>query len=250
MESLISIVIPVYNASKFLAKTLDSAINQTYKNIEILLIDDCSKDNSLEIMLDYERKDSRIKVLTSEKNQGVAAVRNRGIQAANGDYIALLDSDDIWIETKLEKQIKALKENNADISYCSYCFINENDKSVMHPFVVPSDITYQKMLYCNYIGCSTVLAKASLFKEHPFKKRFYHEDYVLWMELLRIPVKAIGIKEVLVNYRMMSGSRSYNKVNAAKKRWDIYRNAFGMNSVHSCLAMTGYAFNAIRKYRR
>lgn len=250
MESLISVVIPVYNASKYVTRTLESVICQTYENIEILLIDDCSTDNSVEILRDYEKRDSRIKVFTSEKNQGVAAVRNRGIQAAKGEYIALLDSDDIWVDTKLEKQIESLRRTGAQISYCSYSFTDENDNEILRPFIVPEKTTYKQMLYCNYMSCSTVLIEASLLKKHPFKREFYHEDYVLWLELLSIPTTNVGIKEVLAYYRQVSGSRSHNKINAAKKRWDIYRNALDMKFIHSCFAMIGYGFNAIKKYRR
>ena len=250
MEPLVSVVIPVYNASKYLAKTLDSALSQTYKNLEIILINDCSTDNSLEIMRDYEKADFRIRVLDSEKNQGVAAVRNRGIQAATGEYIALLDSDDVWVEDKIERQLKLLKENNAQIAYSSYSFIDENDQPIMHPFIVPEETTYKQMLKCNEIGCSTAIVEADLFKKHPFKKEFYHEDYVLWMELLSIPVRAVGISDVLVYYRYSSGSRSFNKVNAAQQRWKIYRKALDMNLIKSSTAMLGYMFNAFKKYRK
>ncbi|MBR3803058.1 MAG: glycosyltransferase family 2 protein [Clostridia bacterium] len=250
MEPLVSVVIPVYNATKYLARTLDSALRQTHKNLEIILIDDCSKDDSLKMMYDYAARDSRIKVLESEKNQGVAAVRNRGIQEATGEYIALLDSDDVWVEDKIERQIKLLKENNAQIAYSSYSFIDENDQPIMHPFIVPEETTYKQMLCCNDIGCSTAMVDATIFKKHPFNKEFYHEDYVLWMELLGIPVKAVGITDVLVNYRYSSGSRSFNKVNAAKQRWIIYRNALNMNLIKSSTAMLGYMFNAFKKYRK
>ncbi len=250
MEPLVSVVIPVYNATKYLARTLDSALKQTHKNLEIILIDDCSKDDSLKIMHEYEQKDPRIKVLESEKNQGVAAVRNRGIREASGEYIALLDSDDVWVEDKIERQIKLLKENGAQIAYSSYSFIDENDQPIMHPFIVPENVSYKRMLYCNEIGCSTAIVEANMFKKHPFKKEFYHEDYVLWMELLSIPAKAVGISDVLVYYRYSSGSRSFNKVNAAKQRWKIYRKALNMNLIKSSSAMLGYMFNAFKKYRK
>ncbi len=250
MEPLVSVVIPVYNASKYLSRTLGSTLRQTHKNLEIILIDDCSKDDSLKIMYDYAKIDSRIKVLESEKNQGVAAVRNRGIREASGEYIALLDSDDIWVEDKIERQIKLLKENDAQIVYSSYSFIDENDQPVMHPFIVPDRVSYKQMLYCNEIGCSTAIVDADLFKKHPFNSEFYHEDYVLWMELLSIPVKAVGVTDVLVYYRYSSGSRSFNKVNAAKQRWIIYRKALNMNLLKSTNAMLGYMFNAFKKYRK
>jgi len=248
MEPLVSVVIPVYNASKYLSRTLDSVLRQTYKNLEIILIDDCSKDDSLKIMYEYAEKDSRIKVLESEKNQGVAAVRNRGIQAANGEYIALLDSDDIWVEDKIKRQVKLLKETDAQIAYSSYSFIDENDNEILHPFIVPEETDYKQFLYVNCFSCSTILVESKLLKEHLFKNDFYHEDYLLWMELLRINIKNAGITDVLAYYRQVYGSRSHNKVNAAKQRWKIYRQALDMNLISSCLAMAGYVFYGIRKY--
>jgi len=248
MEPLVSVVIPVYNATKYLARTLDSALNQTYKNLEIILIDDCSKDDSLKMMYDYAGRDSRIKVLESEKNQGVAAVRNRGIQEAKGEYIALLDSDDVWVENKIERQLESIVNTGAQISYCSYSFIDENDEEILHPFVVPEETNYKQFLYVNCFSCSTILVDARLLKEHPFKGNYYHEDYLLWMELLSNNVKNVGITDVLAYYRQVSGSRSHNKINAAKQRWKIYRKALNMNLFSSGVAMLGYAFYGIKKY--
>ncbi len=245
---LITVVMPVYNAARFLREAVESVLAQTYSNWELMMIDDCSTDDSLAIAQEYEQMDNRIHVIKAEKNIGVANVRNLGIKAANGHYIALLDSDDIWAADKLEKQVAQLEKTGAKIAYASYDFVDENTEPIKKPFVVPEHTDYKKMLSCNVIGCSTVMADAALLKAHPFRNDFYHEDYVLWMELLKIPVRAVGTRNVLVHYRVVSGSRSNHKGNAAKQRWRIYRDALGLNVVQSTGAFIRYTLNGVMKY--
>lgn len=248
MKKLVSVVMPVYNASKYLEETVQSVLRQTYENFELIMIDDCSKDNSLEIARRYEAQDPRIRVIAGETNQGVARVRNRGILEAKGAYIALLDSDDVWVDTKLERQVYLLESQEAEIAYCSYDFIDENGNEVLKPFVVPTETNYKKMLVSSVISCSTALITSQLLKAHPFKPEFYHEDYVLWMELLALPVKAVGDQTVLAHYRQVTGSRSNNKVNAALERWRIYRDALNMSLFDSVVAFIRYAIKGVRKY--
>lgn len=247
-QKLVSVVMPVYNASKFLDEAVRSVLNQTYRNFELIMIDDCSKDNSLEIARNYAKQDERIRVIAGEVNQGVARVRNRGIAEAKGVYIALLDSDDVWVETKLERQVKLLEEKDAQIAYCSYDFIDENSTEVLKPFIVPRETYYKKMLVSSVISCSTALIDGKILKEHPFNPQFYHEDYVLWMELLALPVKAVGDPLVLAHYRQVSGSRSNNKKNAAIQRWKTYREALGIGFFKSVGAFVAYAVQGVLKY--
>lgn len=245
---MITVVMPVYNASRFLARAVDSVLAQSYKDFELILVDDCSTDNSLELLRNYEKMDSRIKVIESSVNQGVAKTRNMGIVEARGEYIALLDSDDVWLNTKLEKQLDLIKRTGASIAYCSYDFIDEDDRSIGKPFIVPPETDFRKMLKSSVISCSTALIEAGLLQAHPFNSEYYHEDYVLWMELLRIPVKAAGEPEVLTHYRQVGGSRSNNKLNAARERWKIYRDALGLDLWVSLQSFVAYAVNGLRKY--
>lgn len=248
MECLVSIVMPVYKSESYISRSIDSVINQTYKNWELIIINDASPDNAAAIAQEYADKDRRIRVLHQNTNAGCAQARNRGISESKGQYIAFLDSDDIWVSSKLQKQLELLNENNAHITYSSYDFIDENDNSIKKPFVVEPRTDYKKMLKRNEIGCSTVMVKSELLKEHNFRKEFYHEDYVLWMELLALPIVAVGDTKVLTHYRVVSTSRSYDKKNAAKHRWIIYRRALNMSFFASVSAFFGYAFNAVKKY--
>ena len=248
MEVLVSVILPNYNSEKFIRETLDSVLAQTYQNWELFAVDDCSTDGSVDIIREYAEKDARIKLVLREKNSGVANVRNAGVQMANGKYIALLDSDDLWTADKLARQVALLEETGADLTYCSYDFIDEASKPLGKTFKVPEKTNFKKMLACNVIGCSTVLMKADLFKANPFKPEFYHEDYVLWMELFRLPITAVGIKDVLMHYRRIATSRSYKKGNAAKQRWAVYRKVLKLSWIRSAWAFVRYAIHGVLKY--
>lgn len=248
MDKLVSVIMPVYNSSRFLGSAIDSVLNQTHKNLELLIIDDKSTDNSLAIAEEYAKTDNRIRVIASQVNQGVAKARNQGIADAAGDYIALLDSDDVWCHDKLERQLRLLEEKNAVISYCSYDFIDENDNSIMKPFVVEGETTFKKMLYRSVLSCSTVVIEAELMKANQFDNVYYHEDYALWMKLMQLNVKAVGISDVMAHYRRVSGSRSDNKFKSAKERWRIYRSCLKMGVLESSVAFVGYAISSVVKY--
>ena len=247
-EKLISVIMPVYNAEKFLANAVDSVLCQTYHNFELIIIDDASKDNSLKIARSYAEKDARIHLIVAEKNQGVARSRNCGIHEAKGEYIAFLDSDDMWRKDKLERQIKLIEAADAQIVYCSYDFMDENGIPLLKPFIVPEQTNYKKMLISNAIGCSASFVDAKLIKKYSFDPKCYHEDYALWLELLRIPVKAAGDREVMMHYRLVSGSRSHNKKKSAWHRWKIYRDKLKLNIIQSSISFLGYAIWGILKY--
>ena len=247
-DNLVSIVMPAYNCERYISRAIESVICQTYTNWELIVVNDNSPDRSADIAQEYAKNDSRVRVLHQIPNAGCAQSRNLGIAEANGQYIAFLDSDDVWIPTKLEKQISILKEKSAQIVYSSYDFIDENDKEIKKPFIVDVETDYKKMLARNEIGCSTALVVADLLHKHPFRKEYYHEDYVLWMELLALPVTAVGVEEVLTHYRVISTSRSFNKKNAAKYRWKIYRSALNLSFFESVYYFSKYAFNSVKKH--
>lgn len=242
---LISVVMPNYNGHRFVEQAIDSVLHQTYPNFELLVVDDCSKDDSLSLI--QQKAQSRIKVIALEHNAGVANARNVGIKEAKGEFIALLDNDDLWAEDKLERQL-ALARNGADIVYCSYDFIDEQNKPIKKPFIVPQQTNFNKMLVSSVISCSTSFIKTELMQRHPFNADFYHEDYVLWMELLRVCPTAYGDEKVLMHYRQVTGSRSNKKSNAAKERWNTYRKALNLNTVASMWAFVRYAVNGVMKY--
>ena len=210
LNKKVSIIMPVYNASGTIRDAVDSVLRQTYQNYELIIIEDCSKDDSLSIVRSYEQADSRIRVIENPENKGVAFSRNAGVQAADGDYIALLDSDDVWLENKLEQQIELLEKTKAQFTCASYDFIDEAGQPLLRPHLVPGVIDFQTILKENIVLCSSVCVEASLLKEHPFHRDYLHEDYVLWLELFRIPVLVAADRQVLTHYRLIKGSRSNN----------------------------------------
>lgn len=243
---VVSIIMPAYNAEKYIGQAIESVINQTYKNWELIIVDDCSTDSTLEKAYAFEKKDSRICIIKNPLNQGVATSRNKGIEVAQGKYIALLDSDDVWTIDKLERQLELIVD--AQIVYCSYDFIDKNNRMIKKPFIVPKETNFNKMLVSNVISCSTILIDSELIKKNKFNKNYYHEDYVLWMQLLSIPVKAIGDEKVLMHYRQLETSRSHGKTNAAKHRWKIYREALGLDYITCICSFVGYVILGIKKY--
>lgn len=247
-EKLVSVIMPAYNCEKYIAKAIESVIHQTYTHWELIVVNDDSPDNAAAIAQEYADEDCRIRVVHQVPNAGCAQARNLGISEAKGQYIAFLDSDDIWVASKLEKQVRLLKEKKAQLAYGSYDFIDENDVALNKTFIVAAETNYQKMLGRNEIGCSTVLVESDLLRKHSFRKEYYHEDYVLWMELLSLPVTAVGVTDVMTHYRVISTSRSYDKKNAAMHRWKIYRSALKLSFFESVWAFSKYAVNAVNKH--
>ena len=150
-EPLVSVIIPVYNAEKIVGFTLDSVINQTYKNLEIICVNDCAKDNSLEVLNEYAKKDKRIKVISNEKNSGVAETRNNALKIATGEFIAFVDADDVWHLEKIEKQIKLMLENDYKLTYTSVQFIDNDGNLTGKQFIVPDEVNFNKLLKQNVI---------------------------------------------------------------------------------------------------
>lgn len=248
MMPLISVVMPSYNAEKYIHKAIYSVLNQSYTNFELIVVDDCSIDNTLNILRELSKKHLNIKVFSNEKNLGVSKTRNKGILEAKGEYIALIDSDDIWTDEKLAKQVELLSNYEAQIAYCSYGFINEKDQQIKKPFIVPAKTNFNKMLTKSVISCSTALIKSDLLKENLFNPNYYHEDYVLWMQLLKNGAIAVGDSSVLAYYRQVTGSRSSNKRNAALHRWKVYREVFNFSFFKSFFVFVKYTICAIVKY--
>ena len=245
-ESKVSIIIPVYNAEKFIGKTMESVLNQTYKNWEMLIFNDKSKDNSLKIIKKYSEKDERIKVIDSKENVGVVMARNKLTEIATGEFIAFLDADDYWREEKLEKQIKFMKEQNALISCTEYTRVTEDEKEI-NDIIIKEKITYEDMLKNNYLGCLTVIYNANRLGKRYFKEREKNEDYVLWLEIVKETKIIFGLKENLAFYRVLNNSRSSNKIKAAKDRWDVYRKIEKLSLFKSIYYFLQYVIRALKK---
>ena len=242
----ISIIVPMYNAEKFIGKTIESVLAQTYQNWEMLIMNDVSTDNSLAIVSLYAKKDERIKIVNTEKNVGVVKGRNFLIDLASGKYIAFLDADDYWHNEKLEKQIKFMKEKNASISCTEYTRVKENEEKI-NDVIIKEEISYNDMLKNNYLGCLTVIYDAKKIGKRYFKELEKNEDYVLWLEIVKDVNTIYGLKENLAYYRVLDNSRSSNKVKTAKVRWEIYRKIEKLSLLKSIYYFLHYAIRAVLK---
>lgn len=246
---LISVVIPAYNAEKTLEKAIQSVMVQTYSNIEAIIVDDCSRDETLKIATSYAKKDNRIKVFQNQANMGVALSRNRGVEEARGDWIAFLDSDDRWVPSKLEKQSDVLKKNPS----CSLCFTGsafENNEGIRCSYTlsVPKHLKYNDLLKQNLISCSSVLAKKEALIEFPMKSDpMIHEDLATWLKILKDGSEAVGINEPLLIYTVSSQSKSGNKLRAARMQWKTYQVA-GIGYLKSIRYFLTYAWRNMKKY--
>lgn len=247
-EPLVSIITPLYNSEKFIAETIESVIAQTYENWEMLIVNDCSKDNGVRIVEEYSKKDKRIKLFNNEKNMGVSFTRNRAIDLSNGKYIAFLDSDDLWHKEKLKKQIGMMEEKNISLSYTAYTKINE-DGSLRGKIEVPKKVNYKELLKGNIMGCLTVVAKKDILKDGKFKQT-KQEDYILWLELLKKINFSYGLQESLAFYRVLDNSRSSNKVDLVKFNWKIYREVEKLNLIESIYYFVIYLTRGIRRYMK
>ena len=245
---LVSVIMPAYNAEAFIEEAINSVINQTETNWELLVIDDCSKDSTFEIAKELEKKDERIFVLRNEFNIGVAKTRNIGIERAKGKYIAFLDSDDIWHPEKLQRQLEKIIATRAGICYCSYAIIGRSGSKIRSDYIVPETVDFNMLLKENVMQCSAMLIQANILKNIKFNTEFFHEDFILGLDMLRVGHQAAGCKEILLDWRYIENSRSFNKRKAAKNRWLIYRHYLNLSIGKSFWLFVGYALAGFRKY--
>ena len=220
-DKLVSIIMPTYNCAKFIGKTIESVIAQTYENWELIIIDDCSKDNTEEVVSEY--KDNRIKYHRLENNSGAAVARTEAMKKASGRYMAFLDSDDLWKKDKLEKQLEFMNENNYNFTCTEYEQIDEEGNKLNKVIKVKKRADYNRILLDCPVGNSTVMynvEKLGKFEVPNIRKR---NDDALWLQILKKEKYIYGMTEVLMEYRIRSNSISSNKLSLVKYHWQLYR---------------------------
>jgi len=244
----VSVVIPMYNAEKYIAETLKSVFNQTYQNFEVIVVNDCSKDGSLKIVEEFQKNHDNLIIINNEKNMHVAESRNIGVARARGEWVAFLDADDIWLETKLEKQLNALNEANASLCYTSQILIDDNGNESGRAFIVKETTSYKKLLKQNIICMSTSIVKKELCEKYPFKNPEIHEDFIFWLEILKNEnVNPVGIVEPLIKYRLTLGSKSRNKFKSVKMTYKTYKKV-GLNFFAAHYNLMFYIIRSFKKY--
>lgn len=246
-KDFVSIIMPSYNSSKFIAESIQSVLDQTFRNWELLITDDKSNDTSVKIIQEFIQKDSRIKLFQSEKNLGAASARNVSLDYAKGQFIAFLDSDDLWIPTKLEMQIDRMKKERLPFTYSNYEVILEDGNSTGKIIKVPTQIDYRGYLRNTIIGCLTVVIDRCQVGDFRMPVIKSSHDMALWLLIMKRGYKAYAIKENLAKYRLVSTSNTAKKKKAALDVWKVYREIENLSIVYSAFNFMGYAFNAVKK---
>lgn len=244
---LVSIVVPFYNSMSFLNDCINSVINQTYKDFELILVNDCSLDGSLIIANKYEQLYENVRVIDLKENKGVGNARNVGIEYSNGHFIAFLDSDDIWVPNKLEMQVDFMIKNNCSISFTSYFKFDKDGGTISKKISVPESVFYLQLLKNNVIPLSSAMIIKGDFRNLKFQC-VGHEDFVYWLEALKINGPALGINQPLMYYRISSNSLSHNKFRASIYTWNIYRKIIGMNYLRAIYYFSFYIVNSTLKF--
>ncbi len=246
---MVSIITPAYNADHYICQTIESIRNQSYPEWELILVDDCSTDCTSAVAKSYAQKDHRIKVIVMPENGGVAAARNIGIENAKGDYIAFLDSDDLWKADKLEKQLAFMKEKGCVLSYTDFQKFNTIDGSLGKVIRCPKKMRAEDILKNTAIGCLTVMVDKKLAGEFRMPLLNHTEDNCTWYHILkRTNQTAYNQGDVLSLYREGNNSMTKNKGKAAKQQWNTYRCYFNFSRLKSAYYFMWYAFNAILRY--
>lgn len=252
-KDLISIVVPVYNAAAYLAETITMVIRQTYPEWELLLVDDCSTDESAEVIhrtvAEYTASDpqigDRIRLIRKEKNEGAALARNTGIREAKGRYLAFLDADDVWLPDKLLKELTFMKEKDAAFVFCSYEFGDEDAVPTGKVVHAPEMLTYRKALSRTVIFTTTVLFDLEKTGREPvMMPDVKSEDTATWWKVLKAGFPAYGLDEVLAIYRRPKKSLSSNKLEAVRRIWSLYRRQENLSLPDSIVQLFFWAVRA------
>ena len=244
-EPLISVVIPAYNCAGVIGRAIDSALAQKVA-LEILVLDDGSSDGLEAVMAGYEGNEA-VRFAKNEKNLGAAATRNRGVTLARGKYVAFLDADDYWTEDKLVRQLALIEQTGCVLCCTARELMTPEGELTGKVIPVKEKISYRELLKHNSINCSSVLILTVVARDFPLHLDDSHEDYIMWLEVLRKYETACGINEPMLKYRLSNSGKSGNKLHSAKMTFMVYR-YMGFGVVKSMVCFCSYAFHGVKKY--
>jgi teichuronic acid biosynthesis glycosyltransferase TuaG len=218
---MISIIMPAFNAAEYIRETLDSILYQSFDDWELLVTDDGSTDHTVEIIQEYVSKDARVRLLRNECGKGAAAARNNSVNHAKGEYIAFLDSDDLWKPNKLEAQLAFMKERGTDFSYTGYNHMSV-DGEFLKKIEVPESVDHKTLLTGNVIATATVMIRRAAFQDLEMPAFPRAQDFALWLKLLSQTDQAFGLQEPFSDYRVTPNTGNRRKIFALKYLYDIY----------------------------
>lgn len=243
MNDLVSIITPTFNSEKFIAETISSVQNQTYKNWEMLIVDDCSYDATIDIIQQFMEDDHRIHLIRLNKNSGAGVARNTALQIAKGRFIAFLDSDDVWKAEKLEKQLDFMYSENQPFTFSFYECIDEDSNSMGKSVESPNPLSYYQLFFCNYVGNLTGIYDVQYFGKIAISSIRKRQDWLVWLTILKqLKNKAKPVTESLAFYRVRKDSLSTSKIKLLKHNYEVYRKFHKLNIVMSLFSMIIFLF--------
>jgi teichuronic acid biosynthesis glycosyltransferase TuaG len=243
---LVSIITPTYNSEKFITETIESVINQSYTNWEMLITDDCSNDNTIDIVKFYQSKDSRIKIFQLKNNSGAAIARNNSINNSKGRYVAFLDSDDLWFKNKLELQIEFMRKGGYALTYTSYEKFKNRDTFISNIYCLKK-LSYNDMLKNNYIGCLTAIYDSKILGKIMMPNIRRRQDYALWLNILKQTDYAYGLDIVLSKYRVLETSLSKGFIANLKYTFYLFRDVEKFNLFKAFFSTIKYLIFYLKK---
>lgn len=241
-EPLVSIITPAFNCEKFISKTIQSVLCQTYSNWEMIIVDDCSTDATRSIIDNFVATDKRIQLFTSFKNEGTGVARSRALKKAKGDYIAFLDADDLWKPEKLQKQIAFLLENKLPFTFSFYDCMDESGADLNKRIEAPKILSYRQLFFCNYVGNLTGIYSVAYFGKISIDTSRKRQDWTQWLTILKQINTAQPIPESLAYYRLREDSISASKLKLLKYNFAVYRKYHNYNVIKASWCMIGFLF--------
>jgi teichuronic acid biosynthesis glycosyltransferase TuaG len=246
MESpLVSIIIPTFNSEKFISGAVESVQNQSYRNWEIILVDDCSTDQTVAIISRFTRADNRIEMIKLSVNSGTGVARNSALAIAKGEYIAFLDADDLWKPNKLEVQIKFMQTNKLPFTFSFYDCIGEEGKPLNKRVQAPINLSYRQLFFCNYVGNLTAIYDVDYFGKIPIFPIRKRQDWMLWLTVLKKIKIAHPVPESLAYYRIRDNSISTSKIDLIKYNFAVYRKFHGFSFPIAVACMKVFLFTQL-----
>lgn len=244
-KPLVSIITPSFNSEKFILQTIQSVRGQTYKNWEMIIVDDCSSDRTISIIKKISSQDDRIQLFQLDTNSGTGIARNTALHYATGKYISFLDADDLWKPQKLEKQIDFLLKHDLPFTFSFYECINESGEPLNRRVEAPRNLSYTQLFFCNYVGNLTGIYDADYFGKiavSPIRKR---QDWMMWLTILKKIQFAQPVPESLALYRIRENSISASKLDLLKHNFSVYRMHHRLNLIGATFCMIGFLFTQL-----
>lgn len=240
--TLVSIITPVYNSEKYIAQTIYSVQNQTHTNWEMIIVDDCSIDNSVAIIKKIASTESRIKLIELDKNSGSGVARDTALVYASGNYIAFLDADDLWKPNKLQEQLLFMKEHKLPLTFSFYELMDQNANPLNEVITTPTEITYQQLYYCNWVGNLTGIYSVDYFGKMPISSIKKRQDWMLWLSLVKQVGKIIPTPDNLAYYRVRRDSISASKWKLIKYNYLVYKMYHKQGSIKASFDLIRFLF--------